>query len=126
VHGPAPDNALIVQSDCSVLLEVHAPRAGAARAALAPGTPFRVRDYQRQAAEAFYLAGSTRGGSGVIVLPCGAGKRKLFLTEQGYCRRPHRCQLAIARSTPRALRRASSGRCCSPAFMKSSRCNAPL
>jgi superfamily II DNA or RNA helicase len=33
-----------------------------------------VRDYQRQAAEAFYLAGSERGGSGVVVLPCGAGK----------------------------------------------------
>jgi len=32
----AADNALIVQSDCSVLLEVHAPRAEAARAALAP------------------------------------------------------------------------------------------
>jgi hypothetical protein len=30
------DNALIVQSDCSVLLEVHAPRAEEARAALAP------------------------------------------------------------------------------------------
>lgn len=36
--------------------------------------PFSVRDYQRQAAESFYAAGSTRGGSGVIVLPCGAGK----------------------------------------------------
>lgn len=35
---------------------------------------FAVRDYQRQAAEAFYLAGSERGGSGVVVLPCGAGK----------------------------------------------------
>jgi DNA excision repair protein ERCC-3 len=33
---PAPDNALIVQSDCSVLLEVHAPRADEARSALAP------------------------------------------------------------------------------------------
>ncbi len=32
----SPDNALIVQSDCSVLLEVHAPRAEEARAALAP------------------------------------------------------------------------------------------
>jgi len=32
----AADNALIVQSDSSVLLDVHAPRAGAARAALAP------------------------------------------------------------------------------------------
>ncbi len=35
---------------------------------------FVVRDYQRQAAEAFHQAGSERGGSGVIVLPCGAGK----------------------------------------------------
>ena len=38
------------------------------------GKPFQVRDYQRHAAEAFYLAGSERGGSGVVVLPCGAGK----------------------------------------------------
>jgi DNA excision repair protein ERCC-3 len=35
---------------------------------------FRLRDYQRQAAESFYMAGSARGGSGVVVLPCGAGK----------------------------------------------------
>jgi DNA excision repair protein ERCC-3 len=34
----------------------------------------QVRDYQRLAAEAFYLAGSKQGGSGVIVLPPGAGK----------------------------------------------------
>jgi DNA excision repair protein ERCC-3 len=33
---PASGNALIVQSDSSVLLDVHAPRAGDARAALAP------------------------------------------------------------------------------------------
>lgn len=38
------------------------------------GTPFSVREYQRQAAEPFYASGSARGGSGVIVLPCGAGK----------------------------------------------------
>jgi len=38
------------------------------------GALLSVRDYQREAAEAFYLAGSERGGSGVIVLPCGAGK----------------------------------------------------
>jgi DNA excision repair protein ERCC-3 len=44
------------------------------RANTLSGKPFQVRDYQRQAAEAFYLAGSERGGSGVIVLPCGAGK----------------------------------------------------
>jgi DNA excision repair protein ERCC-3 len=41
---------------------------------LREGPGFVVRDYQRQAAEAFYLAGSERGGSGVVVLPCGAGK----------------------------------------------------
>ena len=33
-----------------------------------------VRDYQRGAAEAFYLSGSAQGGSGVVVLPPGAGK----------------------------------------------------
>jgi DNA excision repair protein ERCC-3 len=38
------------------------------------GVPFQVRDYQRGAVEAFYAGGDTRGGSGVIVLPCGAGK----------------------------------------------------
>jgi DNA excision repair protein ERCC-3 len=38
------------------------------------GLALGVRDYQREAANAFYLAGSERGGSGVIVLPCGAGK----------------------------------------------------
>jgi len=44
------------------------------RACAASGEEFVVRAYQRQAAESFYLAGSERGGSGVIVLPCGAGK----------------------------------------------------
>jgi DNA excision repair protein ERCC-3 len=38
------------------------------------GDPFVVRDYQRAAGEAFYRAGSAAGGSGVVVLPCGAGK----------------------------------------------------
>ncbi len=38
------------------------------------GLPFHVRDYQRDAAEIFYAGGDVRGGSGVIVLPCGAGK----------------------------------------------------
>jgi DNA excision repair protein ERCC-3 len=38
------------------------------------GLPFHVRDYQRDAADIFYAAGDVRGGSGVIVLPCGAGK----------------------------------------------------
>ncbi|HMC90397.1 MAG TPA: DNA repair helicase XPB [Gemmataceae bacterium] len=38
------------------------------------GLPFHVRDYQRNAADVFYAGGDVRGGSGVIVLPCGAGK----------------------------------------------------
>jgi DNA excision repair protein ERCC-3 len=38
------------------------------------GLPFHVRDYQLEAAETFYAGGNVRGGSGVIVLPCGAGK----------------------------------------------------
>ncbi len=36
--------------------------------------PFDPRPYQTAAAEAFHMGGSERGGSGVIVLPCGAGK----------------------------------------------------
>jgi DNA excision repair protein ERCC-3 len=38
------------------------------------GRPFGVRDYQRLAVEAFHAGGDVRGGSGVVVLPCGAGK----------------------------------------------------
>lgn len=38
------------------------------------GKSFRFRDYQARAADLFYAGGSASGGSGVIVLPCGAGK----------------------------------------------------
>lgn len=38
------------------------------------GLPFHVRDYQKDAAAVFHAGGDVRGGSGVIVLPCGAGK----------------------------------------------------
>ncbi|NJN48289.1 MAG: DEAD/DEAH box helicase, partial [Candidatus Competibacteraceae bacterium] len=38
------------------------------------GEPFVIRPYQQQAAVAFYQDGRVQGGSGVIVLPCGAGK----------------------------------------------------
>ena len=38
------------------------------------GEPFGLRDYQVEAVGAFHASGSVHGGSGVIVLPCGAGK----------------------------------------------------
>ncbi len=44
------------------------------REIMASGEPFRIRDYQQEAAEVFWAGGSEAGGSGVVVLPCGAGK----------------------------------------------------
>lgn len=38
------------------------------------GQPFALRHYQSDAADVFYAGGASRGGSGTIVLPCGAGK----------------------------------------------------
>ncbi len=38
------------------------------------GVPFSLRPYQIEASNAFYAGGHPAGGSGVIVLPCGAGK----------------------------------------------------
>lgn len=38
------------------------------------GRPFSVREYQRESIELFYAGGASHGGSGVLVLPCGAGK----------------------------------------------------
>ena len=38
------------------------------------GRAFALRAYQADAVQAFYAAGSLVGGSGVVVLPCGAGK----------------------------------------------------
>ncbi|MEW6073319.1 MAG: DNA repair helicase XPB [Planctomycetota bacterium] len=38
------------------------------------GAPFVVRAYQEEAARMFHQGGSVRGGNGVVVLPCGAGK----------------------------------------------------
>ena len=35
---------------------------------------FSLRAYQQEAADSFFQAGRVQGGSGVIVLPCGAGK----------------------------------------------------
>ncbi|MDR2693237.1 MAG: DEAD/DEAH box helicase [Chitinispirillales bacterium] len=62
---PAHDLAGYVDGDpCEVSL----------RATALCGAPFAVREYQRQAAESFVGGARSPGGSGVVVLPCGAGK----------------------------------------------------
>ena len=44
------------------------------REATRSGEAFRLRPYQEEAVAAFHASGTARGGSGVVVLPCGAGK----------------------------------------------------
>ena len=51
-----------------------APLALALRPTTLEGLPLVLRRYQREAAEVFFAGGTARGGSGVVVLPCGAGK----------------------------------------------------
>ena len=45
-----------------------------ARGRRSRGEPFGLRAYQHDSVDAFWAGGSSRGGSGVVVLPCGAGK----------------------------------------------------
>ena len=40
----------------------------------AASQPLVIRDYQENAVNAFYRGGGPEGGSGVVVMPCGAGK----------------------------------------------------
>jgi DNA excision repair protein ERCC-3 len=51
-----------------------APLAIRLRSDTTAGRPFVLRNYQEEAVRLFHADGSNRGGSGVIVLPCGAGK----------------------------------------------------
>ena len=44
------------------------------------GLPFALRRYQVGAAQCFHAGGTVAGGSGVIVLPCGAGKTVVGLS----------------------------------------------
>ena len=46
----------------------------AIKSGAAGGKNFKLRDYQIAAVSEFYRKGQSDGGSGVIVLPCGAGK----------------------------------------------------
>ena len=38
------------------------------------GKKLELRSYQKDASQIFYASGSAKGGSGVVVLPCGSGK----------------------------------------------------
>ncbi len=51
-----------------------APLAVELRPETRDGRAFSLRPYQQEAVDIFYASGGVRGGSGVIVLPCGAGK----------------------------------------------------
>jgi len=51
-----------------------APATLALREETLSGKPFALRDYQREAVDVFWAGGGSQGGSGVVVLPCGAGK----------------------------------------------------
>lgn len=65
------------------------PLSFALRETTLSGQRFALRDYQVQAARAFDDARLTAGGSGVIVLPCGAGKTVVGLA----------CARALQRTT---------------------------
>jgi DNA excision repair protein ERCC-3 len=51
-----------------------APLAMSMRQTLPDGDHFHLRGYQVEAADAFWAGGGLGGGSGALVLPCGAGK----------------------------------------------------
>lgn len=49
------------------------------------GAEFNLRKYQIEAADAFHAQGTTRGGSGLVVLPCGSGKTVVGLAAMERC-----------------------------------------
>ncbi|GIQ68701.1 helicase [Xylanibacillus composti] len=52
----------------------------------AKGSEFQLRDYQRHAVDRFYQEGTVHGGSGIVVLPCGAGKTIVGLGAMVTCK----------------------------------------
>ncbi len=50
------------------------------------GRPMKLRDYQDSASRVFHAGGSEKGGSGVVVLPCGAGKTVVGLATMARCK----------------------------------------
>ncbi len=61
------------------------------------GAPFSLRNYQVDAAEVYWAGGSAAGGSGVVVLPCGAGKTLVGIAAM------HRAQCATLILTPNTV-----------------------
>lgn len=55
--------------------------------ALPDGTPFGLRPYQQESVDAFWRNGAASGGSGVVALPCGAGKTVVAIGAMHRCRR---------------------------------------
>jgi DNA excision repair protein ERCC-3 len=49
------------------------------------GRPMALRPYQSASVDAFWQNGSVRGGSGVVVLPCGAGKTVVGMGVMAKC-----------------------------------------
>ncbi len=49
------------------------------------GNEFSLRAYQTEAVDVFHAGGSDRGGSGVIVLPCGSGKTIIGIGAMAAC-----------------------------------------
>lgn len=47
------------------------------------GRDFSLRRYQQEAGDVFYAGGGVKGGSGVVVLPCGAGKTIVAIGAMG-------------------------------------------
>jgi DNA excision repair protein ERCC-3 len=86
---PAQDLAGYVDGEA---LEMHL------RLITSGDVPFALRDYQREAAEIFYAGGAAHGGSGVIVLPCGAGKTMVGMAamEQMQCNTLILCPSTVA------------------------------
>lgn len=64
------------------------------------GRAFSMRDYQHSAVDAFHVDGGVRGGSGVVVLPCGAGKTVVAMGVMATLK----CQCLILTANTVALR----------------------
>ena len=78
----------------------HRWRCTCARRRSTEASPFALRHYQQDAVRVFHAGGSARGGSGVIVLPCGAGKTLVGLGVMAEATVQHADPHAVDRRRP--------------------------